>query len=831
MILRIGFFVNVVASTSLFASANSKVTELEAKRERYSCGARAVFALSRLLGEDVEYSDVCDQFTFSDKGSSLANVRDALLSHNVPCSTHRLELTELRLLPVPFIAHVAQVREGSIDDGHYLIVTGVEEDGVQTYDPQYNKTRHYQWRIFSDRWYGYVIVPRHVSNWNSDLVTIVVGINIFMVLGIAVSLGRNMWPLLANRSAVAAIFVASALGLWHPADARAGELIRSAPASGANAAALLGGLYGVELPPGHVEGTARIESLGDVQSQLQAYGLTASVRSLSYDALTSGNRPCVVPMTGAATTAGVEEASFCVFLKSYESDVYLVAAGPLMVREVSVDEFRRYWTGYAVFCDIGCDAQQRGLLAWALFYFGVPLFGYRIFAYLRSRIAAWHPSPLVCGETSSPSEKLVRNGMALTIHVRDYMKLLTIPFCATLFAASAKGDDSLPPNVQVALKKNAAFLSNIYIAGDRSRRFLAPAETVLKTFRTLESEAAFTQSLRFEVRFQGSQFRESIEYPPGVSNNSEKLLETSFDGETFRTGYKNLRKPSSSSLYIRIPAEAAKYAREHDEPRMFNKMEFWYLFEAGLIGPQTMHELGEPVASMVLKAAERQEIASVSEVAGENGAMLEVVIEQPEPWQSLETFDIEKHEEYLSMSDGSQNLQMRVERERRQLLGKHRVIRLRLNVAFGYAVEEKWISRKETGETMFHTKNSRFVQVGSDGVWMPKRCVVASHAYWTSPLLISPDPLYETEIRMERCVLGNFDEEQFRIWYDTPGALITDFRVKIGDAKEPDIYRVPASVEDLVIKVPGYRRWLIILNILAIAGLLGWWWRMRSMEA
>ena len=158
-------------------------------------------------------------------------------------------------------------------------------------------------------------------------------------------------------------------------------------------------------------------------------------------------------------------------------------------------------------------------------------------------------------------------------------------------------------------------------------------------------------------------------------------------------------------------------------------MEFWYLRETGFSGPKTLASLGQTVVSTVLNAADQQKIVSVSEVASGSQTFLKVIIEQPEPWQSAETFDIETHQPFVELLNGTDILQMRMERERRQLAGKNRVIRLWLNSAHGYAVEEKWESRKETGETMFHTKNSDFVQVTPDGVWMPKRCVVESHAY------------------------------------------------------------------------------------------------------
>lgn len=386
-VLRMIVCLCVVSSASRITYSSEKMTEVEAKKERYACGARSAFALIRLLGKDATYSTVSDHFTFSENGNSLADVRNALLAHNVDCSIRRLQLTDLSSTPLPFIGHLAKVREGSFDDGHFLIVTGVDEVGVQTYEPMLNKTSRLPWRVFSDRWYGYVILPTQATNWSSHLMTNVVGIHFLMFFLVVVSLGRKMWPLLIKKSTAVrlfiTVFIVSALGLSHLADAAASELLRSNLNGGANAAALLGGLYSVEIPPGHVEGTASIESLRDIELRLQAHGLHTSVRFLGYDALVSCNRPCVVPMTAAGTTINAEGASFYIFLQAIDSEVYLAAAGPLTVRTVSVDDFRRYWTGYAVFCD-AADAHQRDLLVWALFGLGVPLSGYGVFVCLRS---------------------------------------------------------------------------------------------------------------------------------------------------------------------------------------------------------------------------------------------------------------------------------------------------------------------------------------------------------------------------------------------------------------------------------------------------------------
>ncbi len=413
------------------------------------------------------------------------------------------------------------------------------------------------------------------------------------------------------------------------------------------------------------------------------------------------------------------------------------------------------------------------------------------------------------------------------------MRITTTLLIVVVMTTSVRGDEPLPPilpsEVQAALEKNATLFSNILITGERSRRLLAPAETVLKTLKTLETEADLTQALRFQLRFQGPLFRESIEYLPGGNTyTSGAIYEVSYDGTKFILGYKRLKDLASSNVQIYTPSIATAYGKFHDRPDCLANMEFWYLRETGFIGPQTIATLGQPVESIILNAADHGQIVSVSEAPGGNEKMIEVIIERPEPWQSSQTYDIETHEAFLELKNGSDILQMRMEREFRQLAGKQRVIRFWLNSARGYAVEEKWELRKETGETMFHTKNSDFVQVAPHGVWMPKRCVVDSHTYHTVPVFISPDPLFETVIQMDQCEPGNFDDDEFRIWYDEPGVVVSDWTSPKATLEESDQYMVAASIDDLPNKASGSRRWLIMLNILFIAGWLGWWLYSRS---
>ncbi len=416
--------------------------------------------------------------------------------------------------------------------------------------------------------------------------------------------------------------------------------------------------------------------------------------------------------------------------------------------------------------------------------------------------------------------------------MRTAILLLIVVVTTASVRGEAPSPPLLPPYVRESLKKNASVFSNVLITGERNRRFLAAAQTVLKTLKTLETEADFTQALLFELRFSGPHFRESIEYLPGGNvYTQDAIYEVSYDGTKFMRGYKRLKDLSSGNVQIFTPQIAIEYAKVRDRPDALATMEFWYIRETGFTGPQTIATLGRPVESIILDAADNGQIVSVREAPGGNEEILEIMIERPEPWQSLATFDIETYEPWKELLNGGDALQMRRERERRQLAGKQRVLRFWLNSTLGYAVEEKWELRKETDKTMFHTKNSDFVKVAPDGVWMPKRCVVESFAYYTVPLFIAPDPLYETVIQMDQCEPGNFDDDEFRIWYDEPGVLVSDWTSPKATLRKQDAYRVPASIDDLVNKTPGQRRWLIILNILCIAGLLlALWWRKKRVE-
>ncbi len=144
-----------------------QMTEAEANRERYTCGARAAFALARIMNHDVTYKALRDHARPSEQGTSLADVQKTLKMHGVECAVLRLQLTDLVTLPCPFILHTVPIHSAPVREsfrrvlpvGHFIVVTDVDEIGLHTIDPMTNYKRHWRWESLGDQWAGYAIAP------------------------------------------------------------------------------------------------------------------------------------------------------------------------------------------------------------------------------------------------------------------------------------------------------------------------------------------------------------------------------------------------------------------------------------------------------------------------------------------------------------------------------------------------------------------------------------------------------------------------------------------------------------------------------------------------
>lgn len=395
---------------------------------------------------------------------------------------------------------------------------------------------------------------------------------------------------------------------------------------------------------------------------------------------------------------------------------------------------------------------------------------------------------------------------------------IALPVIVVLLPAPSRADDpALPREVRAALENNARTLSDLTIAGTRSRRMLAPVGKTLAALGTLESEAEFTQPIKFELRLQGAKIYESIRYTRNPYQPPGELNESCYDGTKLYSGTVDTSGPEIPAR-LRITGPAALQQEDRTRSASESPFELWYLVEAGFSGPGHLGELGRPIESLVLARSAGGRIESVKAVGQDSQKLLEVVVSYPEPWASSETVPVEDDEIFQSYRGESRKLQMRMERERRQLRGQKRLDRFLLDGALGYAVREKWVSRAASGAVLFHTTNSDFQQVEPGGMWLPRRCEVVSHAYYTAPLYTSPEPLYATDVQIEKIERTTLSDEQFRLWYGRPGSMVTDHLHPNATPRSPYNYVVPASLPGVEVgsrKIP----FILIANVLVVAAI------------
>jgi hypothetical protein len=397
---------------------------------------------------------------------------------------------------------------------------------------------------------------------------------------------------------------------------------------------------------------------------------------------------------------------------------------------------------------------------------------------------------------------------------------IALPVIVVMLPAPLRADDpALPQEVRAALQKNARALTDLTIAGTYSRRMLAPAGKVLAAFSALESEASFTYGVKFELRLQGAKIYESFHLAPNRLHSADEVTERCYDGTKYYSGtvdWSHLDKPP----LLRITGPAI--IQEEDRARSSHETPFllWYLVEAGFRGPAHGGELGRSIESLVLARSADGRIESVKAVGQESQKLVEVVVAYPEPWTSSATIPIEDDESIQRLVGDWKKLRIRLERERRQLRGQKRLDRFLLDGALGYAVREKWESRAASGAVLFHTTNSDFQQVEPGGVWLPRRCEVVSHAYYTAPAYTSPEPLYATEIQIEKIERTPLSDEQFRLWYGRPGAKVTDHTHPSAAPGRPYNYIVPVPLQGVTQAGSKLTLIIIIANVLVIAAIV-----------
>ncbi|HVA47290.1 MAG TPA: hypothetical protein VNH11_13055 [Pirellulales bacterium] len=398
--------------------------------------------------------------------------------------------------------------------------------------------------------------------------------------------------------------------------------------------------------------------------------------------------------------------------------------------------------------------------------------------------------------------------------------LYLIVLSAAAFA-DARNTANLPPDVEAALRANAERLAGLEIRGYYQRKLLGSANETLKELGTLEPEAEFCQRVSFRLRLAGNRVHLETKYPPSKFNPPDTTHERSFDSQKLYVGSAHpTGELSRGVLMIHTPDTLTAEERQGRSYGAIFDLE--YLHAAGYEGPQSSSELGEPVHSLILDKIAHGHLLAAGPVNHDGRQMLEVKVRYPDPWISTRRSEVEKDPNLEFKTKESTELQQRVEKEARQMVGASRIATFTLDPAMDFAIVRIEEARAEGGGLMFVTRNMDFVDAGS-GLRLPETCEVTSYAYPTRPRFSTNAPAYTTTVKIDEIKRRDFAPEDFRVWFDLPGLAVSDYTHANARGGAPFAYRVPGDIR----QVAQFRKHTILIGanvaiFVVLAALLAW---------
>lgn len=404
------------------------------------------------------------------------------------------------------------------------------------------------------------------------------------------------------------------------------------------------------------------------------------------------------------------------------------------------------------------------------------------------------------------------------ILAKNFMVCLAVIgiLCVRSIPALAQQLDS---RIESALRANAKALSGLEFEGYQERRFLIEPSIALEELQTLETEKGFIERVPFVLKLQHEKFYKSLKFPAGRYNSGTCVNEQSFDGNKLFMGNDD---PEGNRFTPGILSIRSKKTVTEEFARKFS----WkvppavlpYLSAAGYSGSLLPEDLGSPIRSLVLYRIDSGTLVSSSPLTQGSKPFVEVVVRYPDPWASTRPPSTHsKTGKLIQNEKESLKFQRSVEEMNYDLFGVDRYSSFKLDPALNFAVVEirEW---RDAGAPLHIIKCSEFVKVKGSASWLPKQCDTTSFTYETRPNFVAKRPIYVTSVRVEEISPRIFDDDDFRIWYDHGGSLVSDHTHEDAIAGAGVEYIVPASEEELRRASEGspMRRWLILANIIVI---------------
>jgi hypothetical protein len=168
------------------------------ERAGRECGLNSLFLLLRLSGHHVTHEQVQAAVAVGPSGTSLLELQQAASRLGAKTLISRCSMAELLHRPKPVIAYFHLKTPGTQDrTGHYVVVLGTDETGVEVIDGTFATSFKYPASQFEAEWSGHILALAPPQTWVRPLA-------LSAVLGLWVGIGLLRWRARVLRRAAGA---------------------------------------------------------------------------------------------------------------------------------------------------------------------------------------------------------------------------------------------------------------------------------------------------------------------------------------------------------------------------------------------------------------------------------------------------------------------------------------------------------------------------------------------------------------------------------------------------------------------------------------------------
>lgn len=338
--------------------------------DRYACGQNALYALCGIVGHAVSPTDLSSYLAESRNpgGNSLLQLKEAAAGIDFPCVVRRISFERLASSSLPVIAHLGPV--GSREVGHFVVVVKADQQQVYLLDGTTGSFGPSSVHSVQREWSGFILQPipglftnglNSIDGWLAGSLVVIVAALVITLAFPPGSLGwREKRPTSAGTPLLAIMIIGALvsplLGGERDGKPRSanGNIIWRTPSHDAiNCLYVFLRFHNIDvdyldllnrLPP-----TDQGTTIVDMCNLCRHYGLLAAIAKWTPDRLEKGSLPVITHVTNRLDEGG----AYVILLARKKNTCFVITGDSAAIETISMDTFRRHWSGYVLTLDNG----------------------------------------------------------------------------------------------------------------------------------------------------------------------------------------------------------------------------------------------------------------------------------------------------------------------------------------------------------------------------------------------------------------------------------------------------------------------------------------------